>query len=36
MLYVKGFLVALQGVPVTVGVTLIAMSPEWFWALSWR
>lgn len=25
MLYVKGFLVALQGVPVTVGVTLIAM-----------
>ncbi len=25
MLYIKGFLVALQGVPVTVGVTLIAM-----------
>ena len=25
MLYVKGFLVALQGVPATVGVTLIAM-----------
>ena len=25
MLYVKGFLVAFQGVPVTVGVTLIAM-----------
>lgn len=26
MLYVKGFLVALQGVPATVGVTLIAMA----------